>query len=223
MVSAREEVGRALCKLTKQSSPALAEEMLKVMSPPSGVCAKEITDNDICWTCNTCAQVRPGIGGQTLLCMACVQQGEHEGHDLFMRRNASGTCDCGEPDFIKPEGFCRLHAGKGLDDLDYSQLDPALAKPLSELIVSATTGLERASLDFDHPTFSPKQTDKAKKLYKPFLFYALLLDKLSALNTYAAKRVAEEIMQPSRVTNFKHSTNSYGSDGKCRPWTHSAA
>ena len=88
------------------------------------------------------------MGGVTVLCMECVKNGDHEGHDLKIQRQTQGTCDCGEPDFIKPEGFCKLHRGKGVDDLNFAELDPQIAKPMEECIVQNVVSLERAALDF---------------------------------------------------------------------------
>ena len=37
---------------------------------------------------------------------------QHEGHDYNMYRSAfGGSCDCGDPESWKPEGFCDLHRG----------------------------------------------------------------------------------------------------------------
>ena len=46
----------------------------------------------------------------SVLCLNCFLNGNHENHSVFLRHAKIGTCDCGNPSLFKPSGFCKAHS-----------------------------------------------------------------------------------------------------------------
>ncbi|GMH58629.1 hypothetical protein TL16_g02650 [Triparma laevis f. inornata] len=68
-------------------------------------CGYIFQPGDIAWNCRTC-QSDPTC----VLCNACFQASDHEGHDVqFHRTQPGGCCDCGDTDAWKVEGCCPKH------------------------------------------------------------------------------------------------------------------
>ncbi|KAG1697720.1 E3 ubiquitin-protein ligase Ubr3 [Nymphon striatum] len=71
-------------------------------------CGLVWTANFVAYRCRTC-----GISPCMSLCAECFQKGDHRGHDFNMfRSQAGGACDCGDPNVMKPSGFCENHQNK---------------------------------------------------------------------------------------------------------------
>ena len=80
------------------------------------ICGRYFTAGDIyvqCLDCSfDCAYSVPS------LCTICFDRANHENHRLIFTRKEdahSGTCDCGDTTFIKPEGFCPEHSQVKID------------------------------------------------------------------------------------------------------------
>ena len=41
------------------------------------------------------------------LCIPCFLAKHHEDHQSYIKYFDSGNCDCGDPSFLKPSGFCQ--------------------------------------------------------------------------------------------------------------------
>lgn len=57
--------------------------------------------------CFQCAR-----GDSACVCLPCLLAGNHEGHDIFIRRGSAGNCDCGDELHWDPAGFCEHHCGR---------------------------------------------------------------------------------------------------------------
>ena len=58
------------------------------------------------WKCETCE-----LDATCIICQECFEKGNHKGHKVWLKRNVSGCCDCGDPDAWREEGFCSDHKG----------------------------------------------------------------------------------------------------------------
>ena len=54
------------------------------------------------------------------MCYSCFINGDHRGHKFSLRKSGQGVCDCGDPDGLKPRGYCKDHKG-------HSTLEPGLS------------------------------------------------------------------------------------------------
>jgi hypothetical protein len=55
------------------------------------------------------------------MCFECFLNGDHRGHKFEIKQSGGGVCDCGDPDGLKPEGYCKNHHG-------HAHLDPSISK-----------------------------------------------------------------------------------------------
>lgn len=55
------------------------------------------------------------------MCFKCFIDGDHRGHKFSLRFSGGGVCDCGDPDGLKPSGFCKNHKG-------HCSLDPSVSQ-----------------------------------------------------------------------------------------------
>jgi len=83
-----------------------AEELRKASSGRKGVCAKTLNHGDVAWKCETCEK-----DPTCIICQECFEAGDHKGHKVWLKRNVSGCCDCGDPDAWAESGFCKKHKG----------------------------------------------------------------------------------------------------------------
>lgn len=84
----------------------VAEEIKKSSAGGKGVCAKTLHHGNVAWKCETCEK-----DPTCIICQECFELGDHKGHKVFLKRNVSGCCDCGDPDAWQEEGFCKKHKG----------------------------------------------------------------------------------------------------------------
>lgn len=99
-------------------------ELLKSSESGKGVCAKTLSYGDVAWKCETCEK-----DPTCIICQDCFEKGDHKGHRVWLKRNVSGCCDCGDPDAWAEEGFCTKHKGyvASIDTL-LEQLPPFIKK-----------------------------------------------------------------------------------------------
>lgn len=99
-------------------------ELLKNSESGKGVCAKTLSYGDVAWKCETCEK-----DPTCIICQDCFEKGDHKGHKIWLKRNVSGCCDCGDPDAWAEEGFCSKHKGyvASIDTL-LEQLPPFIKK-----------------------------------------------------------------------------------------------
>uniref|UniRef100_A0A1I8FWF7 E3 ubiquitin-protein ligase n=1 Tax=Macrostomum lignano TaxID=282301 RepID=A0A1I8FWF7_9PLAT len=99
----------------------------------SVTCGLVWTKNYYAYRCRTCA-----ISQCLSLCEDCFKAGNHEGHDFNLFRSSSGgACDCGDPDVMRPLGFCCKHG---------EQNAAKLPSAPSELVATARAVLPRLLL-----------------------------------------------------------------------------
>ena len=122
------------------------------------VCQYFFQKNDIAWICRTCQSDETCV-----LCNACFQDSQHEGHEILWYHSFSGgCCDCGDACAWKPDGFCSKH-GKDLPDPeslvpeDVGERGRSLFAELAENVCSFCTN---APLTFE--TFEESVDDKSR-------------------------------------------------------------
>jgi len=79
---------------------------LEKLVPKKGICAKKIVPGDMGWSCKDCER-----DATSIMCLECFEKSDHTGHQVMLKRNASGLCDCGDPDAWDTAHFCSDHAG----------------------------------------------------------------------------------------------------------------
>nr|CCA16021.1 conserved hypothetical protein [Albugo laibachii Nc14] len=81
------------------------------------ICGEVFGADEIAYSCRDC-QVDPTC----VICNDCFLRSDHTGHTVHFQRTAAGSsCDCGDPQAWKRNGFCCNHAG--MDALDASTVD----------------------------------------------------------------------------------------------------
>lgn len=73
----------------------------------SSACSKCYKTCSLAFKCMECQNFEDSV-----LCLECFLKGHHEGHNAYQILTKIGTCDCGNPAFIKPSGFCSDHQGE---------------------------------------------------------------------------------------------------------------
>eukprot|EP00924_Labyrinthula_sp_SR-Ha-C_P004697 augustus_masked-scaffold_1-processed-gene-8.46-mRNA-1 protein AED:0.48 eAED:0.48 QI:0/-1/0/1/-1/1/1/0/2117 len=68
-------------------------------------CGKVFSNGEFVYHCKTCQ-----ADDTCVFCSDCFKNSNHDGHDYnFRRTGPGGTCDCGDSEAWKPEGFCLKH------------------------------------------------------------------------------------------------------------------
>ncbi|KAF4672607.1 hypothetical protein FOL46_008720 [Perkinsus olseni] len=106
----------------------------------------------IAYGCKTC-----GLSSASCICVACFDEGDHEGHDFFISRSDYGCCDCGDAYAWKPQGFCRRHTGP-LPDVDPADGLPTLTRSILTSAIGVVCGI---LLEMVHETMTVKDSLKA--------------------------------------------------------------
>ncbi|KAF4726919.1 hypothetical protein FOZ63_019061 [Perkinsus olseni] len=106
----------------------------------------------IAYGCKTC-----GLSSASCICVACFDEGDHEGHDFFISRSDYGCCDCGDAYAWKPQGFCRRHTGP-LPDVDPADGLPTLTRSILTSAIGVVCGI---LLEMIHETMTVKDSLKA--------------------------------------------------------------
>ena len=99
-------------QLFENSKPEILLELNRIL-PSVGVCARQVHPGDICWRCLDCEN-----DSTSIICSGCFEKSDHQGHQVMLKRNSAGLCDCGDPDAWKPSGFCKDHQGQNTQDSD---------------------------------------------------------------------------------------------------------
>jgi hypothetical protein len=88
---------------------AYLEQLYKDIPTVSPKCGVSVTKADrFVYKCLDCQKT-----DGSLICANCYDHGNHEGHRIVREvKQIEGTCDCGDRDILKPEGFCSLHSGR---------------------------------------------------------------------------------------------------------------
>jgi hypothetical protein len=77
----------------------------EISIPTNQVCAKTIKS---AWRCLDCEK-----DSSCIICTECYEKSKekHKNHKIIFKPNASGCCDCGDPDAWDVNGFCSDHQG----------------------------------------------------------------------------------------------------------------
>ncbi|KAM3143179.1 hypothetical protein pb186bvf_004765 [Paramecium bursaria] len=85
------------------------QQLLQQMRIQQGLknCGQPLILNEYYIRCYDC-----GISDNHFYCQPCFDENQHLNHHIEMIRYDQGTgyCDCGDPNDIKPEGFCKKHS-----------------------------------------------------------------------------------------------------------------
>lgn len=81
-------------------------------------CSHSWTKRSLCGTCFDCQKF-----DSSCFCIPCFLAGHHDQHNSVLFYCDSGNCDCGNPSFINPSGFCPHHPGPDPNP-DISQMTP---------------------------------------------------------------------------------------------------
>jgi len=82
------------------------EERIKTIPLSEGICGRQFDNNDIGWFCKDCQK-----DDNCVICQYCFENSEHRTHRVYLKRNVSGCCDCGDHEAWDPKGFCIAHQG----------------------------------------------------------------------------------------------------------------
>ena len=81
------------------------------------------------WKCETCE-----LDATCIICQECFEKGNHKGHKVWLKRNVSGCCDCGDPDAWREEGFCSDHKGYAASSEVLLELLPSFIKSSAAIV-----------------------------------------------------------------------------------------
>lgn len=73
------------------------------------------------------------------LCISCFLAKKHDQHHSYIIYFPSGSCDCGDPSYIKPSGFCSHHPGPDQNP-DVTQMTEENRKKFITVFRAAFTG-----------------------------------------------------------------------------------
>ncbi|KAM3141322.1 hypothetical protein pb186bvf_006440 [Paramecium bursaria] len=73
-------------------------------------CRQQVIIKEIQIRCHDC-----GISEYNIFCQPCFDENLHQDHQIqLLRDEFSGFCDCGDPNSIRAEGFCKSHSLKSI-------------------------------------------------------------------------------------------------------------
>ena len=81
-------------------------------------CSFSWTKPTLCAQCLDCQKQE-----SSCFCIPCFLSGHHDQHNSRLFSAESGCCDCGNPSFINPSGFCSNHPGPDPNP-DITQMTP---------------------------------------------------------------------------------------------------
>ena len=120
------------------------------------MCAKTLSHGDVAWKCETCEK-----DPTCIICQECFEKGDHKGHRVWLKRNVSGCCDCGDSSAWDEAGFCSKHKGYSSETL-LELLPPFIKKATKFVTQQVAWQLKLACLKLE------KEVDQAKS-YKGIL------------------------------------------------------
>ena len=68
-------------------------------------CTNSWYQDSLSFSCDEC-----NIYPNSCICLDCYLNGNHEDHNVRISFLSTGNCDCGDPNFFKPSGFCSKHS-----------------------------------------------------------------------------------------------------------------
>lgn len=126
---------------------------------PVGTCGKQISEYDICYTCETCSVIN-----NSAICSDCFKKELHIGHKYTMSTGGLGSCDCGDPSAIISAGFCPLHQGYKEELLNDKMLPEYVRKSHYEVIKQISIILNEKILKYQE--FIIKKDYENKGIYE---------------------------------------------------------
>ena len=107
------------------------DHLRKAQSGSRGVCAKTLKAGDVAWKCESCE-----LDSTCIICQECFEKGNHKGHKVWLKKNVSGCCDCGDPDAWRENGFCADHQGYAASSEQMLEQLPAFIKQSGPVVFS---------------------------------------------------------------------------------------
>eukprot|EP00002_Diphylleia_rotans_P021245 TRINITY_DN4138_c0_g1_i6.p1 TRINITY_DN4138_c0_g1~~TRINITY_DN4138_c0_g1_i6.p1 ORF type:complete len:1527 (+),score=291.16 TRINITY_DN4138_c0_g1_i6:59-4639(+) len=95
------------------------------------VCGKRFQRGEQIYRCDTCAHDETCV-----VCSDCFRHADHRGHNFVMLSSGSGSCDCGDEQAWKPEGFCSKHRRSNETDEDVISRLPHYTRMIAPIILS---------------------------------------------------------------------------------------
>eukprot|EP00347_Sterkiella_histriomuscorum_P017752 403348132 len=139
-----------------------------------GVCAKTLKAGDVAWKCEDCE-----LDPTCIICQDCFEKGNHKGHRVWLKKNVSGCCDCGDPDAWRENGFCSDHKGYEASSEALMESMPMFmknsAKHVFEFICKQ---LKLQCLNLQHFQIQFKQGMKSEELIAKIFTTGLLIIEL---------------------------------------------
>lgn len=96
----------------------------------------------LCGQCFDCQ-----VTDSTCFCIDCFLEGHHDQHNSSIYYATSGNCDCGNPSFINPSGFCPSHPGQDLSP-DVTQMTAENRKKFITFFKAAFHGALNCTSDY---------------------------------------------------------------------------
>jgi len=101
-------------------SPSDIKKKLQAIKLPNGICGRKFGQYEYGWYCKDCQK-----DNGCIICTDCFERGNHRGHRVYLRRNPTGCCDCGDHESWDTKGFCSNHQGFIREDVADTSLLPS--------------------------------------------------------------------------------------------------
>ena len=112
-------------------------------------CQNSWSENQLVIHCENCCLV-----SNSILCLPCFLNGNHQGHDYSICLSFTGNCDCGDLSLCKRSGFCSKHAGLDHNSHPENYLDEKLRTLLTDIVFKAIFESIQKILPYDISTLS---------------------------------------------------------------------
>jgi len=120
-------------------------ELKKINIYDSSICGKNINKDDLYVRCLDC-DIHPHPNMYCLLCLECFENSNHADHRIIMIKSSAdgaSTCDCGDIETFKSEGFCKKHQHKTANMQDIYSLFPS--DVLKQYVLASKKGVYGAA------------------------------------------------------------------------------
>ncbi|EAY11383.1 Zinc finger in N-recognin family protein [Trichomonas vaginalis G3] len=144
---------------------------------PKKTCGISWTSKKFALHCETCQN-----DINSCVCLKCFLNGKHEGHQVSFRYSSNASCDCGDKQLWKEEGFCPDHPGCS-EHLEKTDIPQDLYQKY-ELVFQAL--IKVLPLSFDN-----NETNAAERIVNFMLLHTSYGDAIRRCFTLAFSRYAD--------------------------------
>ena len=151
----------------------------------SRTCSNSWDEPRLLITCHDCSN-----DPNACYCLKCFLEGNHEGHKIHVRKEI-GSCDCGDPSFLKESGFCRVHkhSDNKSQDIEFQNFLSEIFKGAFKSITEADKSEHGIEIFLDWACELPSKSDDLK------------LSIASGFGAYAEKIVSNMINYSREINN----------------------